>query len=47
MPSDRILNRFFSSAYVLKSCQRRTVYLMASIGGGTGGAGGAKTPPTL
>ena len=30
MPSDRILNRFFSSTYLLKSCQRKTVYLMAS-----------------
>ena len=30
MPSDRILNRFFSSAYLLKSCQRKTVYFMAS-----------------
>ena len=30
MPSDRILNRFFSSAYLLKSCQRTTVYFMAS-----------------
>ena len=29
-PSDRILNRFFSSAYLLKSCQRKTVYFMAS-----------------
>ena len=30
MPSNRILNRFFSSAYLLKSCQRKTVYFMAS-----------------
>ena len=32
MPSDRLyaLNRFFSSAYLLKSCQRKTVYFMAS-----------------
>ena len=30
MPSDRILNRFFSSAYLLKLCQRKTVYFMAS-----------------
>ena len=30
MPSDRILNRFFSLAYLLKSCQRKTVYFMAS-----------------
>ena len=30
MLSDRILNRFFSSAYLLKSCQRKTVHFMAS-----------------
>ena len=30
MPSDRILNCFFFSVYLLKSCQRKTVYFIAS-----------------